>query len=141
MQVCMHRGANQIGGSCAELKYKQHRLIVDLGLPLDAAGSQLENFPDTLNLMPEGEERLSAIVSHAHIDHYDLAHHLPAETEIYIGKVAQRIIQASIPFTGQPDIKLQSKTFLADRQAFNIGDFQVTPFLVDHSAYMEECLR
>ena len=34
--------ANQIGGSCAELKYKQHRLIIDLGLPLDAAGSQLE---------------------------------------------------------------------------------------------------
>ena len=42
MQVCMHRGANQIGGSCAELKYKQYRLIIDLGLPLDAAGSQLE---------------------------------------------------------------------------------------------------
>ena len=54
---------------------------------------------------------------------------------VYIGKTAQRIIQDSIPFTGQPDIKLQGKTFLADRQAFNIGDFQVTPFLVDHSAY------
>lgn len=57
------------------------------------------------------------------------------KTVVYIGKSAQRIIQASIPFTGQPDIKLQGKTFLADRQAFNIGDFQVTPFLVDHSAY------
>ena len=67
--------ANQIGGSCAELKYKQHRLIIDLGLSLDAAGSQLENFPDTLNLMPEGEERLSAIISHAHIGHYGFSHH------------------------------------------------------------------
>ncbi len=81
MQVCMHRRANQIGGSCAELKYKQHRLIVDLGLPLDAAGSQLENLPDTLNLMLEGEERLSAIISHAHIDHYSLAHHFPAKKQ------------------------------------------------------------
>ena len=93
MQVCMHRGANQIGGSCIQPKYQQHRLIIDLGLPLDAGSGQLNNVPDTLNLMPADEGRLSAIISHAHIDHYGLAHHLPAETEIYIGKAAQRIMK------------------------------------------------
>lgn len=84
---------NQIGGSCIQPKYQQHRLIIDLGLPLDAGGDQLNNVPDTLNLMPADEGRLSAIISHAHIDHYGLARNLPAETEIYIGKATRRLFR------------------------------------------------
>jgi ribonuclease J len=42
MRVCIHRGSKQIGGSCVEVESGGQRLLVDLGLPLDAEedGSQ-----------------------------------------------------------------------------------------------------
>ena len=36
MQVCIHRGSKQIGGSCVEVESQGQRLLIDLGLPLDA---------------------------------------------------------------------------------------------------------
>jgi ribonuclease J len=36
MQVSIHRGTKEIGGSCVEVISSGKRLIIDLGLPLDA---------------------------------------------------------------------------------------------------------
>ena len=36
MNICIHRGAHQIGGTCIELESQGHYLILDIGLPLDA---------------------------------------------------------------------------------------------------------
>ncbi|MEI7525437.1 MAG: hypothetical protein WCJ95_13950 [Mariniphaga sp.] len=37
MQVCIHRGSKEIGGSCVEVVADSgERIILDLGLPLDA---------------------------------------------------------------------------------------------------------
>ncbi len=36
MRVCIHRGSKQIGGSCVEVESHGQRLLIDLGLPLDA---------------------------------------------------------------------------------------------------------
>ena len=36
MKVCIHRGTRQIGGTCVEIEASGSRIIVDLGLPLDA---------------------------------------------------------------------------------------------------------
>ena len=36
MQACIHRGTKEIGGSCVEVISGGKRLIIDLGLPLDA---------------------------------------------------------------------------------------------------------
>jgi len=35
--VCVHRGTQQIGGTCIELSCRGERILLDLGLPLDAA--------------------------------------------------------------------------------------------------------
>jgi Cft2 family RNA processing exonuclease len=35
MQVRIHRGAAEIGGSCVELESGGARLVLDIGLPLD----------------------------------------------------------------------------------------------------------
>ena len=47
--VCIHRGAKQIGGTCIELEQDGARLILDLGLPLDAD----EATPDLLPAVDE----------------------------------------------------------------------------------------
>ena len=42
--VCVHRGTQQIGGTCIELSCQRKRILLDLGLPLDAG----ETVPATL---------------------------------------------------------------------------------------------
>jgi Cft2 family RNA processing exonuclease len=32
MQICIHRGSKEIGGSCVEVIFHGKRLIIDLGL-------------------------------------------------------------------------------------------------------------
>jgi ribonuclease J len=53
LRLCIHRGAHQIGGSCVELESSGQRILLDLGLPLDAE----ENSPD---LLPEVSGLLEA---------------------------------------------------------------------------------
>jgi ribonuclease J len=45
-QVCIHRGTQQIGGTCIELACQGKRILLDLGLPLDAGDS------DPVSLVP-----------------------------------------------------------------------------------------
>ena len=36
MRVCIHRGAREIGGSGVEVEASGQRIVLDVGLPLDA---------------------------------------------------------------------------------------------------------
>lgn len=36
MKACIHRGSNQIGGTCIELEADGVRIVLDIGIPLDA---------------------------------------------------------------------------------------------------------
>jgi|GEM_PF-5710010 len=128
MRVCIHRGTKQIGGSCIELAHEGVRILLDVGLPLDS------EFGDTA-LLPHATQGIAAvIVSHPHVDHYGLLHHLPAGTPVGIGAAARRIIQAAAPFTGQPLPPLDGFD-LQHGTPLQIGPFRITPYLVDHSAY------
>lgn len=129
MRARIHRGANQIGGTCIELEYDEVRLALDMGLPLDGDASDASLLPAIA-----GPGLAGVLISHPHIDHYGLVHHLPPHTPIGMGAAARRIVQAAAPFTGQPLPQLDGYT-LRDRETLTIGPFRVTPFLVDHSAF------
>ena len=45
MNLVIHRGSNQIGGSCVEVESQGNRLLIDLGLPLDAEGDPRQFLP------------------------------------------------------------------------------------------------
>ena len=128
MKVCIHRGARQIGGSCVEIEHENARLILDLGLPLDAE--------DDVGLLPSvSYDGLRAVlISHPHQDHYGLLHHLPQEVPVAMGAAARRIIRAAAPFTRQKIVALTGPD-LEHRKSVDFWPFLVTPFLVDHSAY------
>ena len=97
MKVRIHRGTQQIGGTCIELAAAGDRIALDFGLPLDGDAS------DT-SLVPEiaGDDLRGIVISHPHIDHYGLLHHLSGSTPVVMGSAARRIVQAAAPFTGQP---------------------------------------
>ena len=58
---------------------------------------------------------------------------LPPGTPIYIGKLARSLIDATQVFIGEDRYSLDFHDFTA-WQSFTIGDFTITPYLVDHSA-------
>ncbi len=134
MKVCIHRGTKEIGGTCVEIESQGQRLVLDVGLPLDAPD------PDAFPLHPiRGFEApdpslLGVVISHPHQDHYGLAHRLPAETTFLIGKAAEAILEAAALFS-PTGLKLKNVRHLADRTPLVLGPFTITPFLVDHSAY------
>lgn len=129
MKVRIHRGTQQIGGTCIELAAAGDRLALDFGLPLDGEATDKRLVPDIA-----GDDLRGIVVSHPHMDHYGLLHHLSGNTPVVMGSAARRIVQAAIPFTGQPSPSLAGPE-LEDGKAIEIGAFRVTPYLVDHSAY------
>lgn len=129
MKVRIHRGTQQIGGTCIELASGNERIVLDFGLPLDGDA-------DDATIVPQitGNDLKAVLISHPHIDHYGLLHHLPNDTEIIMGSAARRIVRAAAPFTGQAIPRLEGRD-IEDGKPIQIGTFRVTPYLVDHSAY------
>ena len=99
MKICIHRGAKEIGGSCIEIESQEKRIVLDIGLPLDAID------PDAIPMHPvkgfdsSDESLLGVIISHPHQDHYGLAHRLPEQTPFLVGKAAEAILAAAALFS------------------------------------------
>jgi ribonuclease J len=130
----IHRGANEIGGSCVELDCEGQRLVLDIGRPLDSGLDDNAPLPVIAGLDGSDSTLRGVVISHGHPDHYGLVGEVNVAVPIYIGEAAARILTEA-NFFGPGGIALQPRGFLADRQAFSIGPFRLTPYLVDHSAF------
>ena len=124
MKVTIHKGCHEIGGTCIQLSSGKTSILLDAGLPLS---------PDS---QPVDLSRLivdALLVSHPHQDHFGLMDSLPLGTPVYIGKLARSLIDAPRVFLGKDRYALDFHDITA-WQSFTIGDFTITPYLVDHSA-------
>ena len=121
MRLIIHRGTHEIGGSCVELKADNgQRIIIDIGLPLDAESNDKKYLPAIAGL--DG-------------NHFGLLAHVSAAVPVFMGVDARRILTAAAPFLpGNWPVPAQGGDF-KDRVPVAIGAFTITPFLVDHSAY------
>ena len=133
MRFCIHRGSNQIGGTCIELEAQGKRLVLDIGLPLDTEPESV-TLPEVPGFTSPDESLVGVVISHPHLDHYGLAHRLPPQTQFLIGEAAQRILEAAMLFT-PGGLMLHNVQHLRHRQPIGLGPFTITPYLVDHSAY------
>lgn len=133
MNLCIHRGAKEIGGSCVELETDGQRLLLDLGLPLDAEPGETP-LPDVSGLEESDISLLGIAISHAHLDHYGLMAKVRQSVPVLIGRDARRIIEATRRFF--PDTPGFSKIIeISEREPLALGPFTIIPYLVDHSAY------
>ncbi|WP_131114267.1 MBL fold metallo-hydrolase [Lichenihabitans psoromatis] len=135
MRFCIHRGTQEIGGSCVELEAQGVRILLDLGQPLYAT----EPTPDLLPNVPglsKGEDPslLGIVLSHSHRDHWGLIPLACPDLPVTMGAATHRIMQAAASFV--PGMAMPSAVrIMADRETFDLGPFRITPFTVDHSAY------
>ena len=74
------------------------------------------------------------VITHGHPDHYGLVGAIAPSVPIYIGAAASRVLKEA-SFFSSAGIELQPHGFLSDRRPFSVGPFELTPYLVDHSAF------
>jgi ribonuclease J len=134
MRVCIHRGAREIGGSCVELEAFGQRLVLDLGLPLDADFAADVALPDIPGLRDGAPSLVGLVISHGHPDHWGLAERIHPNVPVFIGEATSRILREATFFTPMGAV-FEAAAFLRHGRQMQIGPFHVTPYLVDHSAF------
>jgi len=155
MNIIVHRGTHEIGGSCVEIQSDKTRILVDIGLPLTAVGSndyganELDKLtgeqlvkkgwlPDIEGIYTwdKRQPTINAVVlSHPHLDHYGYIKYLKDQIPIHIGDDAKDLILTTSVFTSFPPTALKNTVAIRHRKFFAIGDFCLTPYLMDHSAF------
>ena len=136
MRLCIHRGTQEIGGTCIEIEARGKRIVLDLGLPLDAPDEHAHErlLPQIAGFREPDESLLGIVVSHPHQDHYGLARHIRSEVPVYIGKDAHNILRAASAYVPNGHA-FANPHFIAHQTPVDIGPFRITPYLVDHSAF------
>lgn len=134
MRACIRGAAASIGSSCVELEHDGQRLVLDVGLPLDADLAGSSPTSPVLGLF-DGDATISGVVlSHAHPDHVGLVAHVPSKTPVWGPSEAPRMLGAMARF-GFSASELHWWHPLRDREERRLGPFMVTHLAVDHSAY------
>ena len=135
MRIRIHRGTQEIGGTCIEMEAAGSRIALDVGLPLDAGDEDHERLlPSVSGFRTPDDSLLGVLISHPHQDHYGLARHIRPEVPIRIGRAAHNILKAASAYVPNGQA-FENPRFLEDRIPVDIGPFRVTPYLVDHSAF------
>ena len=143
MTVTIHRGTHEIGGSCVEIRTRQTKILLDLGLPLDFDSRPQEQQEQIRREALEWAQDADAIfISHYHADHHGLLPDTHRDVAIYAtaGTAAMMHVTEVIHGRGDADylrhISVLSKD--ADDRKFEpviVGDICITPYTVDHAAY------
>lgn len=126
MIIIVHKGSEEIGGTCISLTEAGTTILLDLGLPLKKESKVV----DVSKLYPRPD---AVFLSHPHLDHYGLIKELDKKIPVYIGKVGHLLINALSDFTKQerPENNFQ---YISGFKKIEFGPFQIMPRPVDHSA-------
>ena len=153
MNLTIHRGTKEIGGSCVEISTSTTRIVIDFGMPLverDGSEFNFKNYKDnsveelvSKKVLPDikGLYESSAdtppdalLISHPHVDHYGFTHFIHKAIPVYLGEATKKIIDLTATFTSQP-FKISNFKCFEKQTPFVIGDITVTPYYNDHSAF------
>ena len=135
MKIRIHRGTEEIGGTCIEMESEGRRIVLDVGLPLDAPDDDHQTLlPDVSGFRNADDSLLGVFISHPHLDHFGLAQHIKPDVPVYIGRDAHNIITAASRYVPNGQ-SFSNPRFLRHETPVQIGPFTVTPYLVDHSAF------
>src|SRR5665213_2469264 len=131
LSLTVHRGTQQIGGSCIEITHPLgDRIILDAGRPLDAPEGATGLLPASL----DRTRPATVLISHPHQDHWGLIEELPPTWPVWTGSGSAKLIAITGDITRRP-LSRTFETWNSRSGPFTIGPFTVTPILTDHSAF------
>jgi len=152
MNLTIHRGAKEIGGTCIELQSRNSTIVIDFGLPLVDENREQFNaekiknkskeqliedniLPDIHGLYSDEQCTVDGILlSHSHQDHYGLLSFINPEIPIYLSEGCKELIEVSHFFRQTDFIPINTHP-VKSWKAFEVGEFKITPHLVDHSGF------
>jgi len=123
MTLTIYKGTDEIGGSCIGLRTENTRILLDYGTPLKRNSEKIQ-IADTVDAI---------LISHPHQDHFGEIETISDDIPVYCGELSLQLMNATRIFTGKKVFRNNFKFFDA-WESFEIGDFKITPYLVDHSA-------
>ena len=154
MKIIIHRGTHEIGGSCVEMRSKKSRILIDIGMPLVKKGGDRFNFREHENtpgpelvkekVLPDidgvyawdtNKKMIDGVlISHPHIDHYGFFGYLHKDICFYLGEATKKIIDLTVIFS-PVEGSISNYHTIESGKSFRCGDFKITPYLMDHSAF------
>lgn len=123
MTITINKGTEEIGGSCVELSTNNTTIFLDYGTPLKEDSKQ--------KIIDKPIDAI--LISHPHQDHFGEIVNIDNAIPVYCGKLSLELMNATKIFTGGKLLENNFNIFEAWK-SFKIGDFKITPYLVDHSA-------
>ncbi len=152
MNLIIHRGTNEIGGTCIEITTGNTRLLVDFGMPLVNSKGEPFVFKEYEHLsvnelvnqgiLPDiqgaytsnGKPVNGLLLSHAHADHFGLMNYLHSQIPVWLGEASHTILEINKVFLQRETI-INNPNYFYVNKPFFIGDIKITPYLNDHSAF------
>ena len=138
MKLCIHRGTHQIGGIAAEISTASTRILIDMGdeLSLDP---NFVSAPLHIPGVTDANGRCDAVLfTHYHGDHTGQMLRIRPDIPLYAGALAKDIMRLSAERGGQKNEalcrRIETIQAFSPGKPFLIGDIQITPFCIDHSA-------
>jgi len=146
MKITIHRGIDQIGGCITKIATEKHKILIDLGQNLpDGEGNVIDDFANLKSIKRITKGVDAIFYTHYHGDHFGLFLLVPDNINQYIGKVAKRValckhnrlsyIKGREILSANEVAKIEQMHTFEPKQVIQIGDIQITPYFVSHSAY------
>ena len=135
MNIIIHRGTHQIGGSAIEISTASTRIILDFGneLSLDEKYTPINLDIDGVTKgLPDCD---GIVISHYHMDHLgQLTSALP-EIPLYMGELSKEIALIGAEYQDRClYLRLLGANTFRGGDAFSIGDIRIRPLVINHSA-------
>lgn len=124
LKLIIHKGSQEIGGTCIQLTQDATTILLDLGLPLREESRPI----DVSALKPD-----AVFVSHPHQDHYGLIVDLDPSIPIYISELGKKLVDAARIFSHQHSLS-NDFNYFKPWVPVDISPFKITPYLMDHSS-------
>lgn len=135
MNIIIHRGTHQIGGSAIEISTASTRIILDFGneLSLDEKYIPINLDIDGVTKgMPDCD---GIVISHYHMDHLGQLTSALSEIPIYMGELSKEIALIGAEHQDRDlYLRLLGANTFRGGEAFSIGDIHIRPLVIDHSA-------
>ena len=135
MNIIIHRGTHQIGGSAIEISTVSTRIMLDFGNELS-----LEEKYTPINLAIDGVTKGKPdcdgiVISHYHMDHLGQLTSALSEIPIYMGELSKEIALIGAEHQDRDlYLRLLGANTFRGGEAFSIGDIHIRPLVIDHSA-------
>ena len=135
MNIVIHRGTHQIGGSAIEISTASTRIILDFGNELSLDEKYIPINLDIDGVTKGIPDCDGIVISHYHMDHLgQLTAALP-EIPLYMGMLSKEVAIISAEYQDKDlYLRLLGANTFRGGEAFTIGDIRIRPLVIDHSA-------